>query len=112
MARLFPLFDRAGVVVMFSGHEHNFQHSQVNGIDYFVTGAAGKFRAAVPDGFDAAHTQSWSNLCHFLLVRIEGEGMLVRAIGEQGAAGAGLVDIARWTPGGATLSAAIAVRRR
>ena len=28
MARLFPLFDRAGVAVMFSGHEHNFQHSQ------------------------------------------------------------------------------------
>jgi len=28
----------------------------------------------VPDGFDAAHTQSWSNLCHFLLVRIEGDG--------------------------------------
>ena len=112
MARLFPLFDRAGVVVMFSGHEHNFQHSQVNGIDYFVTGAAGKFRGAVPDGFDAAHTQSWSNQCHFLLVRIEGDGMLVRAIGEQAAVGAGLVDIARWTPGGATLSSAIAVRRR
>ena len=28
MAQLFPLFDRAGVAVMFSGHEHNFQHSQ------------------------------------------------------------------------------------
>jgi len=37
---------------------------------------------------------------------------LVRAIGEQAAVGAGLVDIARWTPGGATLSSAIAVRRQ
>ena len=44
MARLLPLFQRAGVKVMFSGHEHNFQHSRVDGIDYFVTGAAGKFR--------------------------------------------------------------------
>ena len=112
MARLFPLFDRAGVVVMFSGHEHNFQHSQVNGIDYFVTGAAGKFRGAVPDRFAEAHTQSWSHLCHFLLVRIEGDRMVVRAIGEQAATPAALVDIARWTPGGATLSSAIAVRRQ
>ena len=112
MARLFPLFDRAGVVVMFSGHEHNFQHSQVNGIDYFVTGAAGKFRGAAPDGFDAAHTQSWSNLCHFLLVRIEGDGCWCARSASRRPWAAGLVDIARWTPGGATLSSPIAVRRQ
>jgi tartrate-resistant acid phosphatase type 5 len=111
MARLFPLFDRAGVAVMFSGHEHNFQHSRVNGIDYFVTGAAGKFRSASPDRFEEAHTESWSNLCHFLLVRIEGDRMLVRAIGERTDTAAGLIDIARWTPGGATLSSPINVRR-
>ena len=111
MARLFPLFDRAGVAVMFSGHEHNFQHSHVNGIDYFVTGAAGKFRSAPPDRFADAHTQSWSNLCHFLLARIEGDRMIVRAIGEQRTPGAGLVDIARWTPDGSKLTSPIAVRR-
>jgi tartrate-resistant acid phosphatase type 5 len=111
MARLFPLFDRAGVAVMFSGHEHNFQHSRANGIDYFVTGAAGKFRSATPDRFAEAHTQSWSNLCHFLLARIEGDRMLVRAIGELADAGAGLVDIARWTPDGAMLTSPIGIRR-
>ena len=42
-------FRDAGVRVMFSGHEHNFQHSQVDGIDYFVTGAAGKLRRGRPD---------------------------------------------------------------
>jgi len=45
MQRLIPLFERSGVKVMFSGHEHNFQHSHADGIDYFVTGAAGKLRA-------------------------------------------------------------------
>jgi hypothetical protein len=44
MARLLPLFARAGVKLVLSGHEHNFQHSRVEGIDYIVTGAGGKFR--------------------------------------------------------------------
>jgi tartrate-resistant acid phosphatase type 5 len=75
-------FRAAGVRVMFSGHEHNFQHSQVEGIDYFVTGAAGKLRRGRPDGFDDAHTISWSDTPHFLLVTIDGPKMSVRAIGE------------------------------
>ena len=44
MARLLPLFERSGVKVVFSGHEHNFQHSRTDGIDYFVSGGAGKVR--------------------------------------------------------------------
>jgi hypothetical protein len=82
MARLIPLFQRAGVRVMFSGHEHNFQHSRAGGIDYFVTGAAGKYRGAVPDRTEEAFTLSWSADCHFLLVAIDGDKMIVRAIGE------------------------------
>jgi hypothetical protein len=34
MVRLLPLFRRSGVKAMFSGHEHNFQHSRFDGIDY------------------------------------------------------------------------------
>ena len=34
----------AGVRVMFTGHEHNFQHSRTPLLDHFVTGAAGKMR--------------------------------------------------------------------
>src|SRR3954469_20930198 len=111
MARLIPLFERAGVKAMFSGHEHNFQHSRAGGIDYFVTGAAGKFRERTPDRFVEAHTQSWSNHCHFLLVRNEGNRMQVRAIAEQGSAAAPLTDIARWTPEGTTLTSPIDVQR-
>jgi hypothetical protein len=106
MAKLLPLFARAGVRVMFCGHEHNFQHSRADGVDYFVTGAAGKFRGGTPDRFEEARTQSWSNACHFLLVRIEGETMTVRAIGEQ-TGDAALQDIVRRGPDGLVVSAPI-----
>jgi hypothetical protein len=96
---------------MFSGHEHNFQHSKADGIDYFVTGAAGKFRARTPDRFEEARTLSWSNQCHFLLVRIDGDRMRVRAVGEHDGREPVLADIERWTPDGTSLSSAIDVRR-
>ena len=113
MARLLPLFERAGVKVMFSGHEHNFQHSRADGIDYLVTGAAGKFREATPDRFDAAHTQSWSHHCHFLLARIDGDRMRIRAVGEsrRGERGGGLTDIIRWNPRGEIVSGPIEIGR-
>ena len=72
MEQLLPLFRRAGVRVVFSGHEHNFQHSRDNGIDYFVTGAASKVDQRSPNRFDEARTVSWSNLAHFLIVTIAG----------------------------------------
>jgi tartrate-resistant acid phosphatase type 5 len=103
MHRLLPLFERAGVKAMFSGHEHNFQHSVVRGISYFVSGAAGKLRSQTPDGFDKAQTRSWSASCHFLLVAIAGEQMTVRAIGELDP-GSALTDIQRFDPDGAPMT--------
>ena len=67
-----PLYRRAGVRLVLSGHEHNFQHSRADGIDYFVTGGGGKVRSAPPRDFVAAHTVSWAAACHFLLVKVEG----------------------------------------
>jgi tartrate-resistant acid phosphatase type 5 len=99
MTKLLPLFERAGVRVMFSGHEHNFQHSRAGGIDYFVSGAAGKLRKRSPNRFEEAHTRSWSAACHFLLVRIDGDQMLVRPIGELSGSGA-LSEIDRFSPAG------------
>jgi tartrate-resistant acid phosphatase type 5 len=109
MHRLIPLFQRAGVKALFSGHEHNFQHSTVDGIHYFVTGAAGKVRRDTPDGFDEAHTQSWSNKGHFLLVEIVGNRLTVRPIGEPGAGGI-LTDIRRWGPDGGEVTEPIVIR--
>ena len=40
------------------------------GIDYFVTGAGSKLDRGRPNRFAEAHTVSWSNNAHFLLVTI------------------------------------------
>ena len=107
--RLLSLFQRAGVKVMFSGHEHNFQHSLADGIHYFVTGAAAKLRDEAPDRFEEAHTRSWSTSCHFLMVEIGGNEMTVRAIGELGP-GEALTDIARRDSRGASVTEPMVIR--
>lgn len=109
MHTLLPLFHRAGVRAMFSGHEHNFQHSIADGINYFVSGAAGKLRKETPDRFDKARTRSWSDTCHFLLVEVRGNDMKVRAIGELGASPT-LTDIPRASPQGAPVTEPIVIR--
>mgnify|MGYP006145399961 CR=1 FL=1 len=73
MEPLIDLFHRSGVRAHFSGHEHNFQHSHVDGIDYFVSGAGAKIRRVRPTSFDSARTLSWSGECHFLVVTIDGD---------------------------------------
>lgn len=98
MQRLLPLFKRSGVRVLFAGHEHNFQHSHADGIDYFITGAAGKLRRSPPDAFEHAHTVTWATACHFLLARVVGDTMTVRALGEIERAGETPTDITRLDP--------------
>jgi tartrate-resistant acid phosphatase type 5 len=109
--RLVPLFQRAGVRAVFSGHEHNFQHSHADGIDYFITGGAGKLRRTPPDNFRAAHTVSWATECHFLLARILGDEMRLRAIGEQDTPAGIPTDIIRHDTDGHPLAGPIVVRR-
>ena len=100
MRALLPKFQAAGVRAVFCGHEHNFQHSRADGIDYFVTGGAGEVRPGVPgkEDFAKAHTVSWSPTCHFLLVSVDAGQMIVRALGEL--KDGNLQDISRRTPGG------------
>jgi tartrate-resistant acid phosphatase type 5 len=101
------LFEQGGVRATFSGHEHNFQHSHVNGVDYFVSGAGSKVRRSRPRRFESAGTQTWSGECHFLLVTIDGPTMTVRAIGE-GPDGT-VVDIPRLTPDGTSVQGPITI---
>ncbi|HEX6973919.1 MAG TPA: metallophosphoesterase, partial [Vicinamibacterales bacterium] len=58
MESVVQLFEAGGVRASFSGHEHNFQHSRWNGIDYFVTGAGSKIRRRTPTRFEDAHTET------------------------------------------------------
>lgn len=80
---LVPMFKRAGVRAAFSGHEHNFQYSVDEGVSFFVTGGAGKFRSAALTKFDKAKTKAWggNDEGHFVLVTIEGDTMTVFPFG-------------------------------
>jgi tartrate-resistant acid phosphatase type 5 len=109
MDRLLPLFASGGVRAVFSGHEHNFQHSATGGIDYFVTGAGSKVRKGSPSRLAEAHTVSWSDNAHFLLVTIDGDSMTVRAIGEEHRDGPS--DLVRYTPDGQALTGRITLTR-
>jgi tartrate-resistant acid phosphatase type 5 len=80
--RLVPLFEDGGVRLVLSGHEHNFQHSVVNGIHYVVTGAGGKLRAEPPTGFGAAGTRQWAAAGHFLLVEADAERIVIHPVRE------------------------------
>jgi tartrate-resistant acid phosphatase type 5 len=109
MDEMVSLFERGGVRACFSGHEHNFQHSFWNGIHYFVSGAGSKIRSGVPSRMEEAHTVSWAPVCHFLLVTISADRMIVRAIGESAD---GLVDIERFDVASNRISGPIEIPRR
>jgi tartrate-resistant acid phosphatase type 5 len=78
--RLVPLFREAGVRLVLSGHEHNFQHAVVDGIHYVVSGAAGKLRAEAPRGFTTAGTCAWAAAGHFLLGSADDRRLVVRPV--------------------------------
>lgn len=107
MERLVEQFERAGVRLVLSGHEHNCQHSRRNGVDYVVTGGAGKVRSGEPDGFEEAHTASWAAEHHFLLVTVDGRRMTIRAVGAL--EGGQLVDIKRKAPDGSAVNGPIVI---
>jgi tartrate-resistant acid phosphatase type 5 len=109
MEDVVALFEGGGVRACFSGHEHNFQHSHWNGIDYFVSGAGSKIRSGAPRRTDDAHTVSWAPTCHFLLVTIDGATMAVRAIGEADEGEQPLTDIERFDPAGERVTGSIVV---
>jgi hypothetical protein len=98
---LLDLFQRSGVKVVLSGHEHNFQCSRDGSVLFVVTGGASKVRTERPgpEAMTNAHTESWAAECHFLLVTIDGKKMTLEPI-------AGIEDgqpryVAATTPSGA-----------
>ena len=57
---------------MLAGHEHNFQLSVDNGRTYVISGAGGKVREELPEGFSAARTVAWSGQSHLVLAEVDG----------------------------------------
>lgn len=68
--RFVPLFERYGVDLVFSGHEHNYERLEVDGITYIVTGGGGKsvYQFGPPDPGSRARLADY----HYVRVAIDG----------------------------------------
>jgi hypothetical protein len=93
--RFVPLFERYGVQLVLSGHEHDYQRTvTIDGVTYVVSGAGGRTRGTGDADFTAA---SWSVL-HFVDVDVYGDRIVVRAIDED----ARMFDAAEILPDGSS----------
>jgi tartrate-resistant acid phosphatase type 5 len=98
------------VKAVFSGHEHNFQHSRFEGIDYFISGAGGKVRLEPPSDFEEAHTTCWAAAGHFLVAEVDGDRMVVTAMAGLGPGGE-LEELATFDPAGGWAESRFVVNR-
>ncbi len=69
---LVPLFERYGVDVVFSGHDHVYERSTVNGIRYVVTGGGGGGGRKPHDVLGDPLTQVSASTPHHGLLTIDG----------------------------------------
>jgi len=107
--RLVPLFRKAGVRLVLSGHEHNFQHAVVDGVHYVVSGAAGKLRPEAPRAFGQAGTRAWAAAGHFLLGRASEDRLTVQPVAGVGEDGSlELIDAVE--PGGGAADPVVELR--
>jgi hypothetical protein len=81
--RLVPVFERGGVRLVLSGHEHNLQMRTRNGVNYVLTGGAGEVR---PDQLTNADAKTdgvaWSPRPHFILCEYKAGKLTVTPYGE------------------------------
>jgi hypothetical protein len=82
-SRLTPLFEQHGVQLVFSGHNHNYQRSQVNGITYVITGGGG---GDLSDRIKQdEHLLRYYVGYHLVLINIEGDELNAIALTPEGA---------------------------
>lgn len=79
-----PLFEKYGVQVVFSGHDHVYERiTPQNGIAYFTEGSSGQLRRGDIRG--AAFTaKSFDTDCTFILVEITGDVLYFETISRTG----------------------------
>ncbi len=76
-----PLFEKYGVQLVLSGHDHDYQRSfEQNGVTYVVSGGAAKTRKTAEADFTAA---AWSTL-HFVDLAVWDDRMELRAVDQDG----------------------------
>jgi len=83
-AALCPVFEEFGVDLVFSGHEHNYERSRVNGIFYIVTGGGGSPLHAVGASQWTQFSASAYHCCQ-ISIGDGGQSLAFRAILPNGA---------------------------
>ena len=74
-----PLFERYGVQLVVSGHDHDYQRSvPINGVVYLVTGGAAGTRRTGEEDFTAV-SFSWH---HFVELAVSRDRLVVRAVNQ------------------------------
>ncbi len=79
---LTPIFERYGVDVVFNGHRHNYERSEVNGVTYVVTGGGGAPLHAI-QGREPAQV-AFAVAYHFVLLEINGQRLEATVISSKG----------------------------
>lgn len=76
-----PLFERYGVQVVFSGHDHDYQRTNpINGVTYIVSGAGSRTRRTGTNEFTAVAYSTH----HYVDLNIYPDHILLRAIDQDG----------------------------
>lgn len=74
---LVPLFEQYDIDLYMSGHDHTYQHSEVNGIPYLVTGCSSS------NIYDCGEPAAWTVLCektqNFAVISIDGYQIQIEA---------------------------------
>lgn len=88
LGHFMELFQKNGVRVVFTGHEHNFQFTttdeETKGIRYVISGAGGELRTgSVRSEMARASMEGWAAVAHFLSVEIDGNEMRITPVSDQ-----------------------------
>lgn len=78
-----PLFERHGVQLVLTGHNHLYEHQVRRGIHYVVTGGGGRSLYGCGDPVPAL--RRCRSVHHFLLLRIAPARLVIEAIDAEGA---------------------------
>ncbi|MBK7534510.1 MAG: metallophosphoesterase family protein [Myxococcales bacterium] len=93
-----PLFERYGVAAVFSGHDHNYQRAERNGVRYFVTGGAGAPlypRSPRASAVDKAAVAHFERAYHYLRVAVNGGVINISAVRVDGS----IIESTSWKDG-------------